>query len=250
MDNIEQEICEEFSMLSDYNILTDRFSYSETKRHFDIKYEDSLPTINGISQSKFIRNDIDFKIDQSLKNGNINWDEIISLYPEIIPRELPKGIIYPKPKFRSKKERQEIETIIIEKWSDTQDYLYSLFPIPLDAELYLKNKRWIKGLICPHCQYNKKFWRLNERKLWKCPKCYRLFSVLHGTIFQNTKMPLIKWYEAIYLHTSIKTRKISTPQLAHALNITQKSAWGMQDKIRSNINTEIIKDIKLDLFAT
>jgi hypothetical protein len=52
-----------------------------------------------------------------------------------------------------------------------------------------------------------------------------------GTIFDNTKMPLQKWFLAIWLATSHK-KGISSLQLAKDIDITQKSAWFMLQRIR------------------
>ena len=59
----------------------------------------------------------------------------------------------------------------------------------------------------------------------------------------------MKWYESIYLFTEIKTRKISTHQLAKTIQVTQKTAWGMANKIQSKVNEEFLSKIKFRLFT-
>ena len=52
-----------------------------------------------------------------------------------------------------------------------------------------------------------------------------------GTIFEDSKIPLRKWFIAIYLITSHK-KGISSHQLARDLKLTQKSAWFVLHRVR------------------
>ena len=52
-----------------------------------------------------------------------------------------------------------------------------------------------------------------------------------GTILENTKLPLIKWFVAMYLISSHKKR-VSSYQLSRDINVTQSTAWYMLQKIR------------------
>ena len=59
-------------------------------------------------------------------------------------------------------------------------------------------------------------------------------------MFENTKIPLKKWFMAIYLHTAHK-KGISSNQLAKDISTTQKTAWFMLQRIReisSNFNND------------
>ena len=72
---------------------------------------------------------------------------------------------------------------------------------------------------------------------YKCPDCDRIFSVLVGTIFENTKIPLRKWFVAMYL-LACHGKGISSVQLSRDLGITQKSAWYMLQKLRRTFQSE------------
>jgi transposase-like protein len=63
-------------------------------------------------------------------------------------------------------------------------------------------------------------------------KCGKYFNVRTGTLFDNTKIELSKWFLAIYLITSHK-KGISSLQLGRDLNVTQKTAWFMNHRIRN-----------------
>ena len=90
--------------------------------------------------------------------------------------------------------------------------------------------RWKDGnVICPYCGGHHCVTRKDGK--FRCKACGKNFSCLVGTIFENTKLPLIKWFVAMYLISSHK-KGISSHQLGRDLNITQSSAWYMLQKIR------------------
>lgn len=95
---------------------------------------------------------------------------------------------------------------------------------------YLEKKRWEDGnIICPHCKHDGKIYIM--KKNYKCSSCRKQFSVTKGTIFENSAIPLQKWFAAIWLMTSHK-KGISSLQLHRDLGVTQKSAWFMLQRIR------------------
>lgn len=100
---------------------------------------------------------------------------------------------------------------------------------------YLEQIRWSGGLICPYedCKHNKVF-KFSNGKVYKCAKCKRQYSVKVGTIFEDSKIPLQKWFAAIYLITSHK-KGISSLQLHRDLGVTQKTAWYMLHRVRHTL---------------
>lgn len=78
---------------------------------------------------------------------------------------------------------------------------------------------------------------------YKCKDTGKNFNVKTRTIFENTKIPLPKWFIAIWLVTSHK-RGISSYQLARDIHVTQKTAWFMLHRIRKGI--EDANDIELE----
>mgnify|MGYP000197484671 CR=1 FL=1 len=100
---------------------------------------------------------------------------------------------------------------------------------------YLAEMRWSNGIVCPHCQNDEKIYTM--KKNYKCAKCRKQFSVTKGTIFENSAIPLQKWFAAIWLMTSHK-KGISSLQLHRDLGITQKSAWYLLQRIRFAIRTK------------
>ena len=94
--------------------------------------------------------------------------------------------------------------------------------------------RWGAGneqdVVCPYC--GKHHCKMSKNGRFHCTKCNKNFSCLVDTIFENTKLPLIKWFIAMYLISSHK-KGVSSHQLARDIEITQSSAWYMLQKIRT-----------------
>jgi len=97
---------------------------------------------------------------------------------------------------------------------------------------YLIEQRWDGKPICPHCGCDRSYVIENGKKL-KCAnkECYRKYSCTVGTIFESSKIPLTKWFTAIYLMASHK-KGISSYQLAKDIGIAQKNSWFMIHRIR------------------
>jgi transposase-like protein len=70
-----------------------------------------------------------------------------------------------------------------------------------------------------------------------CKNTQKYFNVKTNTIFDNTKLDLQKWFLAIWIVTSHK-KGISSLQLGRDLDITQKSAWFMLQRIRKCFGIE------------
>src|SRR5438094_7220810 len=69
---------------------------------------------------------------------------------------------------------------------------------------YLEQIRWDGKLICPYADCkNEKVFRCKSNK-FKCAKCRRIYSVRIGTMFEDSRLPLQKWFAAIYLVTAHK----------------------------------------------
>ena len=97
---------------------------------------------------------------------------------------------------------------------------------------YLELIRWNGKIVCPYkeCKHDHVF-KYTDGKRYKCAKCQRQFSVKVGTIFEDSKISLQKWFAAIYLITSHK-KGISSLQLHRDLGVTQKTAWFMLHRLR------------------
>ena len=111
-----------------------------------------------------------------------------------------------------------------------------IFPDDAACASYLMNNRWPAGVECPRCQntnvhaYPKDFhWQCYEYSLRNV--AYR-FSVLVGTIFENTNKPLREWFRVIHLMLTSK-KGMSALQICRYMGFgSYKTAWLMCHKIR------------------
>ncbi|MBW1673939.1 MAG: IS1595 family transposase [Deltaproteobacteria bacterium] len=103
------------------------------------------------------------------------------------------------------------------------------------AREYLEKIRWPSGVVCPKCGNMEKVYRLQGKKcrpgLYKCGDCRKQFTVMVGTLFERSKIPLHKWLTAVYLLSASK-KGISSHQLHRILGVTYKTAWFMTHRIR------------------
>ena len=97
--------------------------------------------------------------------------------------------------------------------------------------------RWPNGVVCPLCGSCDVYNLADGTHKCKQKECAKKFSVRYDTIFQDSPIPLQKWFMAIYLITSHK-KGISSHQLAKDIGITQKSAWHMLHRIRAAIEVD------------
>jgi transposase-like protein len=107
----------------------------------------------------------------------------------------------------------------------------------------LEQVRWPDGPVCPHCgcigprivkvEGTK---RSNRPGLYYCNECQGQFTVTVGTVFERSKIPLSKWWMAVYLLNSSK-KGISAHQMHRTLKVTYKTAWFMMHRIREAMRT-------------
>jgi hypothetical protein len=109
--------------------------------------------------------------------------------------------------------------------------LYDFFKDEEVCKDYYEQKRWGGNPVCPHCVNAGKIYRTNRG--FKCGErsCHKKFTVICGTIFENTKIGLRTWFAAMYLISTSK-KGVSSLQLAEQLGITQKTAWFLNHRIR------------------
>ena len=92
--------------------------------------------------------------------------------------------------------------------------------------------RWPDGPRCPAClsPEARQHWLKNQKR-WQCRECGKQYSVKVNTIFEDSPLKLDKWLTAMWLLANCKNG-ISSYEIARDLDITQKSAWFMLQRIR------------------
>lgn len=96
---------------------------------------------------------------------------------------------------------------------------------------YLEGLRWPDGIRCPECK-SEKISRVYDRKVFDCDSCRYQFSVLAGTMFHDTHLPLHKWFAVTYLLCESK-KGMSANQIKRMMGISYKTAWYLCHRIRA-----------------
>jgi ribosomal protein L37AE/L43A len=99
------------------------------------------------------------------------------------------------------------------------------------CEEALAAARWPQGFVCPACgcATHGVFFR-SSRHYWQCTACRHQCSVISGTIFESTKLPLTRWFLAMHLLTQSKNN-VSALELKRHLGVCYKTAWLMKHKL-------------------
>jgi transposase-like protein len=110
-----------------------------------------------------------------------------------------------------------------------------------DCLAYMESMRWPDGIRCPVCgcerisKITRKAGSKNKRsRIYQCLEkiCEQQFSATSGTIFNDSHLPLTKWFMAMALIVDAK-KSISANQLKGHLGIgSYRSAWYMAHRIR------------------
>ena len=118
--------------------------------------------------------------------------------------------------------------------------LEAKFPDESACKSYLQARRWPQGVTCPRCGHEKVY-ELAREYHWQCENCapdgYR-FSVLVGTIFENTNIKLPTWFKVIYLMLTSK-KGISSLQVMRMMGFgSYHTALKMTHKVRVALGHE------------
>jgi transposase-like protein len=103
------------------------------------------------------------------------------------------------------------------------------------AYAYVEARIWPEGPVCPHCGGVERISKMQGKSTrvgaYKCYQCRKPFTVKIGTIFEDSKVPMQVWLQAMYLIAGSK-KGISSNQLHRILGVTLKTAWFMSHRIR------------------
>jgi transposase-like protein len=94
---------------------------------------------------------------------------------------------------------------------------------------YLEAIRWADGPVCPRCEAKAN--KISNRFQYRCTACDYHFSVTAQTIFNDSHLPLWKWFLAAYMMVESK-KGMSANQLKRSLEVSYKTAWYLCHRIR------------------
>jgi transposase-like protein len=107
---------------------------------------------------------------------------------------------------------------------------------PLTCVEEVASVKWPKGQpICPRCGSKRNSF-LKTRLMWKCLDCKKQYSVKVGTIFEDSPIGLDKWLCAMWMLANCKNG-VSSYEIGRCLEVTQKTAWFMLQRIRHAMHT-------------
>jgi transposase-like protein len=107
-----------------------------------------------------------------------------------------------------------------EKWFRTDD----------DCKEYLSRVRWPTGFVCRACEANQA-WRMQDGG-YRCKACRRDTSLTAGTLFQDSRKPLLFWFRALW-HVTSQKNGASALGLQRALGLgSYTTAWLWLHKLR------------------
>ena len=91
--------------------------------------------------------------------------------------------------------------------------------------------RWPEGFVCPRCAqtWHSEF-RRGQRLYFQCSACRYQCSLVSGTIFESSKLPLPTWFLAMHLMTQAKNG-VSALELMRHLGVSYPTAWLLKHKL-------------------
>lgn len=109
--------------------------------------------------------------------------------------------------------------------------------------------RWPHGPVCPRCN-SPEHGYLKSRSVWQCKGCRKQYTAKLGTIFEDSPLPLNKWFCALWMITSAKNG-VSSYEIHRALKVTQKTAWFMMHRLRlalqkGSIDRKLMGEVEVD----
>jgi transposase-like protein len=103
------------------------------------------------------------------------------------------------------------------------------------AYAYVEARLWPTGPVCPKCGGVDRIGKLQGKStrtgVYKCYQCRKPFTVKVGTVFEDSKIPMTVWLQAIFLLAASK-KGMSSNQLHRMLGVTLKTAWFLSHRIR------------------
>jgi len=123
-----------------------------------------------------------------------------------------------------------------------------------DAYLFVEELRWGDGEpVCPHCDgigatyirpsngvsRKTRTGAMSERRVWRCLSCRKQFSVLTGTIFHGTKVPIRIWVLLIFEMCANKNG-IAAREVERKYGVCPRTAWHIMHRIREAMKNDAL----------
>ena len=108
---------------------------------------------------------------------------------------------------------------------------FDLYGTQAQCEEVVRAWRWPQGFVCPSCAATQCCeFRRGSRLYFQCGACRYQCSLISGTIFDSTKLPLPKWFVAMHMMTQAKNN-VSALELMRHLGVSWPTAWLVKHKL-------------------
>ena len=105
------------------------------------------------------------------------------------------------------------------------------FPDEHSCKVHFKEVREKEGIRCKKCGCEKHYW-LKAKYQWQCSECNFRTTLKSGTMMENAKLPIRKWYLAMAF-MSFSKKGISATELQRQIGHSRyESIWSMMHRIR------------------
>lgn len=127
------------------------------------------------------------------------------------------------------------------------------FPDERACKLFLQKRRWPSTVRCPRCGH-RNVYKLFRSFEWQCPSCnksgYR-FSVLVGTVFEDSRIPLLAWFTTLFaiVEASLGDGKVNVLDLHRRLGLgSYRTTWQLHKRIRMALKDKSFRKL-MGLYA-
>jgi transposase-like protein len=139
---------------------------------------------------------------------------------------------------KTKREKHQPKFTVQMTWPQFE----RIFPDEEACKNYLFSHRWPEGVKCPRCGKSETVYKIALPWKWECANkdcrkgnAYR-FSLIAGTIFENTKYPLRTWFWVLFLILTSK-KGISALQIHRMIESgSYSTAFYMCHRLRAAMN--------------
>ena len=122
---------------------------------------------------------------------------------------------------------------LLDEFPSTEADFRGRFADEEQCRAHLARLKWPEGFRCGHCGGRTAYFLPSKRVVYECAGCGRQVSVIAGTIFEQSKKPLVLWFRAIFEVTASK-QGISAAELQRKLGLgSYQTAWSWLTKIRT-----------------
>ena len=109
--------------------------------------------------------------------------------------------------------------------------LFNLFGTEALCSAALESARWPDGFRCPECGIAAQcILHSSGNKIFQCNACRHQTSLISGTVFQSTNLPLTIWFLAIYLVSQAKTGLWALVR-KRQMGVSYPTAWLIHQKL-------------------